>query len=193
MGLAAVVFASTNVDDFFLLLAFFSERRSDKWKIVAGQVLGVAALVALSMALACGLVLVAHRWIGLLGVVPILIGIRDIFRLQNPANVGNSEQPADTATAGSRSTLAIAGITIANGADNIGFYVPLFATVPGPRIGHVLFTFALLLGLWCLGTYWLVFLGRGFARCERALKFAMPVIFILLGACMLATVRHQIW
>lgn len=37
IGLAVLVFATTNVDDFFLLLALFADGRSRKGPIVLGQ------------------------------------------------------------------------------------------------------------------------------------------------------------
>jgi cadmium resistance protein CadD (predicted permease) len=39
-GLAVLLFASTNVDDIFVLIAFFSDRAFRAREVVAGQLLG---------------------------------------------------------------------------------------------------------------------------------------------------------
>ena len=48
VGLAVVLFASTNIDDLFVLLALFADRRVGTRGIVVGQYLGIAILFAFS-------------------------------------------------------------------------------------------------------------------------------------------------
>ncbi|WP_437641699.1 hypothetical protein [Sorangium sp. So ce854] len=52
LGVSAVVFVSTNIDDILLLAAFFSDPAVTSRQVVAGQFLGMAALVAASVACA---------------------------------------------------------------------------------------------------------------------------------------------
>lgn len=47
--LGIVLFAVTNVDDIFVLLGFFSDRRFTTRQIVAGQYGGIGALTAVSV------------------------------------------------------------------------------------------------------------------------------------------------
>src|ERR1700754_4142951 len=66
-----VVFASTNVDDIFLLSAFFADSHLMTRNVVAGQFLGIAALVLASAAAALAALAVPAGWTALLGVVPL--------------------------------------------------------------------------------------------------------------------------
>ncbi len=181
IGIAGMVFASTNVDDFFLLLAFFAERRSRKSQIVLGQYLGIGALVILSLAVSTGALLVPHRWIGLLGIVPLLLGLKELFQLLKPVDPQTRRHLVDTTFVGRRTSLAIAGVTIASGGDNVGVYAPLFATMRATELGATVATFVVLVAVWCFVTNWLVKAGHTAMRHERALKFITPLVLILIG------------
>ena len=55
LGLAVALFASTNVDDLFVLLGFFSDPKFHARDIVVGQYAGIATLFGLSVAVSCSL------------------------------------------------------------------------------------------------------------------------------------------
>ena len=46
-----------------------------------------------------------------------------------------------------------AAVTIANGGDNIGIYVPLFAASSAAILGVILSVFLVMVGVWCYGAY----------------------------------------
>jgi cadmium resistance protein CadD (predicted permease) len=72
------LFAATNIDDIVVLTVLFvasSRGAIPAWKIVGGQYLGFITLVALSVVAALGLTIVPDEWVGLIGVVPLAIGI----------------------------------------------------------------------------------------------------------------------
>jgi cadmium resistance protein CadD (predicted permease) len=48
LGVGIVVFASTNMDDIFLVSAFFADPHSATRSVVLGQIAGIGALVAAS-------------------------------------------------------------------------------------------------------------------------------------------------
>ena len=69
--------------------------------------------------------------------------------------------------------LAVAGVTVANGGDNLGGYIPLFSSAPKlvPLYAAV---FAVTTGVWCAIGYHLVhnaLLGR---RIQRWGRLALP-------------------
>ncbi len=73
-----IAFASTNLDDIFVLITLFSQRNS-KFKnhhIVAGQYLGIGILTMFSIIAAYGILLLPKVWIGLLGLIPMYFGIK---------------------------------------------------------------------------------------------------------------------
>ena len=152
LGLAVLTFAVTNVDDLLLLGLFFSNSRYPTRSVVAGQFLGVAFLVGVSLV---GLVLGKYgqpQWIGWLGLVPFFIGLRAAWRLRSASVVEAAPQRASTGS----TVLQVAAITIANGADNISVYVPLFATLPAAVVSLYCGVFAAMVGVWCLASYFLV-------------------------------------
>ena len=184
LGVGVVVFASTNVDDMLLLAVFFADPDFTRRQVVAGQFLGMAALVAVSAVCALFAVAVPPGWIGLLGLVPLGLGIRGLilrFSRGHGEAAPHSERPR-----GARSrTLAVAGVTIANGGDNLGVYVPLFSSTPRNLAVYAL-VFAAMTAVWCLGGYYLVenpIIGKRFARFGRV---ALPFVLIALGAWILS-------
>lgn len=107
-----------NLDDLFLLTVFFA-RRVPTRRIVAGQYLGFSAIIALSLAAAWGVTQTIPRgWIRLLGIVPLAIGVTELIQMHK----SSKEEGASD----SYRVLSIAAITLSNGADNIGIYVPFF-------------------------------------------------------------------
>lgn len=191
-GVGIVVFAATNLDDLLLLAAFFADARMNRRAIVAGQFLGIGALLVASV-LAARLVLAlpAER-IALLGLVPLILGIAK-FRDLWPGK--DDESPAEGAhpelTSGKRpcaQALAVAAVTLANGGDNLGAWIPLFAHSPGAVTMHAI-TFAVLTGLWCLAGAWLAGHRVIGIPLRRYGHVALPLVLIGLGLFILAGAR----
>jgi cadmium resistance protein CadD (predicted permease) len=76
---AVALFAATNVDDLVVLALLSATSRATgqpkRWQIWAGQYLGFAVLVGLSLAAGRGLSLVPARWLWLLALIPLAIGV----------------------------------------------------------------------------------------------------------------------
>jgi cadmium resistance protein CadD (predicted permease) len=187
LGVAVALFASTNVDDIFVLIGFFSDPRYRPGQIVVGQGLGIAALVLAALAGALLSLVVPPAWLGLLGLVPIALGLRRLLAL-----LDDGDEPA--AGAGSLgNALAVAGVTIANGGDNIGIYTPVFATSPGSRLILFVAVFAAMTALWLALAYWLVrHPGLG-APIRRFGRVATPFVLIGIGVMVLVEAGTVSW
>lgn len=85
LGVAVVVFASTNVDDVFLLAAFFADPHLRARSVVLGQFLGIGALVAASAAAAWASLAVPDGYPALLGAVPLALGLHKLWGLRRAA------------------------------------------------------------------------------------------------------------
>ncbi|MEJ1930836.1 cadmium resistance transporter, partial [Nostoc sp. NIES-2111] len=153
-------FIATNLDDLVILTLLFSQVNATfrSRHIVIGQYLGFCTLVVASMVgLLGGLILPSH-WIGLLGLVPITIGLN---RLLNPETNSSSEEESGLelshssafASFVSPQAYSVAAITVANGSDNIGIYMPLFANSAVTELLVIITVFLLLVGVWCYVTY----------------------------------------
>lgn len=180
---AAGIFAGTDVDDLVVLTVLFLTARASgrprAGQIWAGQYLGIAALVVVSAAAALGLTLVPDRWIGLLGLIPLCLGVYGLARAIRPGRA--EEEPI---TAGG--VLGVAGVTIANGADNLAVYTPLFRTLGPGGSAIAIAVFAVLVAVWCLVASWLGSHRRVIAVVERYGHWLVPVVFIVLGLLILA-------
>ena len=140
----AISFAATNVDDILLLMLFFSQT-DGKFRarhVILGQYLGFCALVVLSLLGSLGALVVPRGWIGLLGIVSIFLGVR--------ALVGPREGREEGEPLGISGAWGVASVTFANGADNLGVFVPLFAGTGFARTGIIVAVFLALVALWCL-------------------------------------------
>jgi cadmium resistance transport/sequestration family protein len=155
-------FIATNLDDILVLMLFFS-RVSPAFcrrHIVLGQYLGFMILLLASLPGYFGGLLLSKAWVGLLGFLPIGVGISQLLKreadnleVQAVSNKLNFEAKASRMSFW-RSLLTpqiyqVAAVTVANGADNIGIYIPLFASNSLPRLGVIIGIFLILVGVWC--------------------------------------------
>ncbi|MFM9840897.1 MAG: cadmium resistance transporter [Cyclobacteriaceae bacterium] len=145
---SVLAFISTNIDDVFLLILFFGNKRFKEREIVVGQFLGIAALIAVSFAISFIGLVIDKVNIGLLGFLPIYFGIKGIIHLR--AKQIHEEEKVVDPKSNRNNILTVAGTTIANGGDNIGIYVPLFATLGRPQQLSMISIFFVMTAFWCL-------------------------------------------
>lgn len=145
IGIAATVFTSTNIDDVFILLMFFSDERFRAAQVIAGQYLGIGLLIALSISGALVALVLPAAWIGLLGIFPLLIGILKLRK----AWTDSTEEKEVGLTVRYSNAPIVAGVTFANGGDNLGVYIPLFANYTREAVAITVGVFLALVALWC--------------------------------------------
>ena len=155
LALAIGLFVTTNIDDIFVLLGFFSDPRFKPRQIAFGQLAGVAALYAASVVFSLLSLVVSPAWIGFLGVLPIAIGLKKIAALRH-----GDESDEDSPDGASRSrdrgdVLTVAAVTIANGGDNLSIYTPIFATRSGVDVAVIGLVFAAMTFAWVGAAFWL--------------------------------------
>ena len=149
VGRGIVAFAATNIDDIFILTLFFAQKNLGRWHVVAGQYVGLAGLIAISLIGFFARIIIPHSWIGLLGVAPILIGLKKLIEWRR-----GTQQLTETKLS-SASILTVAAVTFANGGDNIAIYIPLFANSDTPALFITLITFAVMVAVWCVAGYYI--------------------------------------
>jgi cadmium resistance protein CadD (predicted permease) len=160
-------FVATNVDDLFILLLFFAQvnREFRPHHIVSGSYWGFAALTALSLIGFFGGLVVSSAWIGLLGILPLMLGVHQLLH-QEQEQPDTLQHELDASPLFHQSSgiaflthllhpqaYKVAVVTFANGGDNLGVYIPLFATSNGTELGIILSVFLLLRGVWCYVAY----------------------------------------
>lgn len=178
---AAGMFAATNIDDIVVLTVLFlaSSRGGPRpWQIVLGQYLGFVAIVAISVVAAFGLTIIPDEWVGFLGLIPLGIGIYGLIRaLQNG---GDDDAEAESALK-AVGALGIAGITLANGADNISLYTPIFRTISPIDTAITIAVFLVLVAVWCLAGRLIGTHKAVTETLERIEHWLVPAVFIGLG------------
>jgi cadmium resistance protein CadD (predicted permease) len=190
-GIAVVVYASTNIDDLLILAVFFADPRVRIGAVIAGRFIGLAVLVLLSAGAALLAMAVPGEWIALLGLMPLVLGLRLLPALSGKggdAGAGPDAVSADDAPP-RRGFIAqaftVAGVTLANGGDNLGVYIPLFATAPQAIITYVL-VFAVMTAAWCALGYLAVNNPLIGSRIRRHGHVLLPVVLIALGLYILS-------
>jgi cadmium resistance transport/sequestration family protein len=175
-----------------------------KGHIILGQYIGIGVLTAVSIIGALGVSLIPNEYVGFLGIVPIYLGIKAYFehkkermdqtnagqqeaqdhdnnKLEEPTSMQESHIIPVMKGFVNPSVVKVASVTIANGGDNIGIYIPLFTSMNFIDIMITVAVFILLIGLWC-------FIGLRLAEYPFVQKnieinkhVFIPIIFIGLG------------
>ena len=166
-----IAYAGTNIDDIFVLMILLAQApKGTKGRLIAGHFLGVGILTVVSILGALGLQNLPLRYVGILGLVPIGLGIKAWF------NRGDEEISANAI-----GLLSMAMITLGNGADNIGVYIPLFTGFSNAEQLSAVIVFACLTTLWVFFANTLAEFPKVKSVIEKYKAFAIPAVFIALG------------
>ena len=171
-------FAATNIDDLVVLAAFFSEPDYQPQQVVIGQYIGFTTLLVISLICAQLAFFIPAQYLGLLGVFPIGLGIKELLARRED----ELESVAPKIPSSRRANiLAVASITIADCGDNIAIYVPLFATRSILETGIIAVTFMLLTGCLLLWAYYIVSHHSWRVPIRRIGTRVFPWVLIALG------------
>ncbi len=187
-------------------MIFFSGVNNDMKTrhVVIGQYLGMGALIIISIIGALGVSVIPHEYVGLLGLAPIYLGIKEYVNYKRESetekNIENEEckaieknnleeitdtQIGEKETSSNRfinsGVIKVFSVTFANGGDNIGIYIPIFAKMDLLSIIVTIVIFMILVAIWCfialrISKHHLV--QRGI---EKYKHIFVPIIFIVLG------------
>jgi cadmium resistance protein CadD (predicted permease) len=177
LGQAMGMFAVTNIDDIVVLALFFGQQAGVA-RVVAGQYLGFAAILAASILGALGTGLLPESAIPYLGLLPVALGLRAVWTLWR----GQRDAKPDSKKT---SVWQVAAVILANGGDNIGVYVPVFA-VAGPD-GTAVYVVVFLIGVavWCATGLFLATRPVVATALARWGHVVLPVVLIGIGLVIL--------
>jgi cadmium resistance transport/sequestration family protein len=187
----AMAFTATNLDDVIILMLLFSQVGTAfrRRHIVAGQYLGFGALVLISLSGFFGSLLLPRPWIGLLGVLPIVIGLSQLLSADDDQEDAEAEQLPLAVAPGlsllSPQTASVAAITVANGGDNVGIYMPMFASTDALGLGITLAVFFGLVGIWCVAAYRLARVEAIATLMTQYGSYLVPFVLMGLGVLIL--------
>lgn len=188
LGISA--FVATNIDDIFILMILFSgsSLTFPARQVVLGQYIGMGLLVAISALGSLIPLLIPLHLIGLLGLVPIAIGIKKLIQVVRKKNdAGDPTQIIQEKNPRNKyrsylSFLTVTTVTFSNGGDNIGVYTPMFSKYNSIAEITILVTiFMVMTGVWCIAAYYLVNHPLIASKIRRIGHFVLPFILIGLG------------
>lgn len=180
------LFIVTNIDDIIVLSLFFARgagQRRTTSRITAGQYLGFAGILGAAVLVTLGAgAFLPPDVIPFFGLIPLALGLKAAWQAWR----GNGDDDGDAKVAGKTvSVWAVAGVTFANGGDNVGVYVPVFLSVGHAAVVAYCVVFLLLVGV-------LVVIARYVATrrpiaeiLERWEHILFPIVLIGLGIVIL--------
>jgi cadmium resistance protein CadD (predicted permease) len=173
IGFALGLFVVTNVDAIAMLVTYFADPKLRARDVWIGQLAGGAVLIALSLAGSLLSLVVRSEFLGVLGAVPIVLGITKLIDRDDD---DEESQPRNRG-----GVLSVALATMASGGDNVGAYVPIFATRSHHDLAVTVAMFVVMLVVWCWLCTALVKRPRVAPRVHRIATWVTPFVFIGLG------------
>jgi cadmium resistance protein CadD (predicted permease) len=183
-GQALGLFAVTNIDDIVVLALFFAqgaERPNTTRKIAAGQYLGFAAILAVAVAAALGATFLPETVIPYLGLLPVALGVKAAVQAWKHRN----DKDESEAGAGGPRILEVAAVTLANGGDNIGVYVPVFANAGPANMAVYVIVFLTLVAAWVAAGRFVATRPPIASALSRWGHILLPIVLISVGVLIL--------
>lgn len=180
------LFAATNIDDIIVLSLFFARgagQRGTTARILAGQYLGFAGILGAAVLVTMGAgAFLPSTAIPYFGLIPLGLGLWATWQAWR----GDDDDEAKVA--GKKVGVGtVAGVTFANGGDNIGVYTPVFLSVePLAVVAYCVIFLALVVVLVALAKF--VATRPPIAEVlERWEHILFPIVLIGLGIAILVS------
>lgn len=178
------VYISTSIDYLIILIILFAQlsQNKQKWHIYAGQYLGTGLLVGASLVAAYVVNFVPEAWmVGLLGLIPIYLGIR--FAIVGEGEEEEEEEIIERLEQSKANQLfwTVTLLTIASGGDNLGIYIPYFASLDWSQTLVALLVFAIGIMIFCELSRVLSSIPLISETIEKYERIIVPLVFIPLG------------
>lgn len=178
------VYISTSIDYLIVLIILFAQlsQNKQKWHIYVGQYLGTGLLVGVSLVAAYVVNFVPEAWmVGLLGLIPIYLGIR--FAIVGEGEEEEEEETIERLEQSKANQLfwTVTLLTIASGGDNLGIYIPYFASLDWAQTLVALLVFAIGVIIFCELSQVLSSIPLISETIEKYTRIIVPLVFIPLG------------
>ncbi|MEB3256161.1 MAG: cadmium resistance transporter [Synechococcaceae cyanobacterium] len=200
LQLAMAAGLATTFDDNIYLTGFFSEinRSFRPQHVIVGELLGFSLLVAISL---LSFLIGQHlpiRWLGWMGVLPILIGLRNLAQQFQRGYGDEADRQTSQRLYGAlpgfaprrlsllqllrdRQTYAVSLVTLANGSNNLSIYIPLFASLRPDQVTMVVPVLYGFIFLWLYLSYQLTRAPGLALLLNRYAPIFFPFVLIWLG------------
>ena len=175
-GVVALAFASTNMDNLLLLVSWLFAGAMPAGRLFAGYGLGMLGVLAVSVLMGLAGYLFPIEYLGYLGVIPMLLGLRLLIGNLSHAFPGTGAEPS--AVGG---VLAVAATQLSNGVDTVLVFAPLLADSRLLFDAQIALLFVILFCLWFLLARVISLRARRLPAIERLGRWLAPVVMIGVG------------
>ncbi|MEX5265232.1 cadmium resistance transporter [Kocuria sp. CPCC 205231] len=179
------LFIATNIDDIIVLSLFFARgagQHGTTTRITLGQYLGFAGILGATVVVSLGAgAFLPPEAIPYFGLIPLGLGLWAAWQACRGDDDDDDDEGKNVAV------WTVAGVTFANGGDNIGVYVPVFLSVgPTAVVAYCIVFLALVAVLVGLAKF--VATRRPIAEVlERWEHILFPIVLIGLGIAILVS------
>lgn len=180
---AAAVYVATGIDYLVILILLFSQIKKGQEKhIWIGKYVGTIIVIGVSLLVALGVSnLIPQQWIiGLLGLLPLYLGIKIWVKGEEDEDEGNILSIFSSGRF-NQLFVTVIFIVLSSSADDFSIYVPYFTTLSTTEILVSVIVFLIMIGVLLYVGYRLANLDFVSEKIEKYERWIVPIVFIGLG------------
>jgi cadmium resistance transport/sequestration family protein len=177
-----ITFIATGIDEMLVLILLFAHAKNQKQirQVYIGQQIGMTFILLLVIIVASGIISFAGKWTGLLGLLPILIGIMELVE-DDDDDDDESAGILNKISMFSNLSVRVAIIAIVGGAEELAIYVPYFSSLTWDEVTLAIITFIIMVPIWCAICHMVGSRKNIYQFVKRFQRFIIPLVFIGIG------------
>lgn len=177
---AIITFIATGIDEIFVLTIIFVYANNKKSirDVYIGQQIGMIILLAISVLAIFGITLITEKWVGILGFLPIIKGVKILI---NGDDDDEKEEIINKTSRYKSLILSVTVIAIAGGGEELAIYIPYFASLSTEYLIITLITFTILVPIWCKICSKISSIKQIQNTATKYERILLPIVFIGLG------------
>lgn len=174
--LVAATYIATNIDNLLLLVAWLLAQRGSPWRIAVGFSLAAIAVLAASWALALSANIIPVEYVGYLGIVPMLLGLKLLIDLVRDRSNGSTGPAGSTM---SPTTIAVS--LFANSVDTMLVFAPLLADSSDAADYRIIAAYLLVAAAWFAIAHFFSRHARRLRAVVAVAQWIAPLVMIAVG------------
>jgi cadmium resistance transport/sequestration family protein len=175
-----ITFIATGIDEMLVLILLFAHAKNKKQirQVYLGQQIGMTIIVLIVVIAVFGISSFTGKWTGLLGFLPIIIGIMELLERNED---DESHGIINRISMFSNLTLRVVIIAIVGGAEELAIYIPYFTSLNWDGVILAVLAFVLMVPIWSTFCYMLGSMKSIYHVVKRFERIVIPVVFIGIG------------
>jgi cadmium resistance protein CadD (predicted permease) len=181
VAVAAAAFLATNLDNLLLLVSLFARYESQARRVAAGYFAAMLTIGAISLTIGKAAELVPVNYLGLLGSIPLVMGVMALFKLFRGTDSADA-----TREIGPAALAATFSTQLSNGSDTIATFSILFGDSTNIADYVISLTFVGMLCVFAMAAFYALrhrWLSQTIGRYGR---YVTPFILIAVGLYVLS-------